>query len=108
MRVTLAVAVKFIVKLETREANAAGQHKDLAPLEALLCPSPRPGGLGDGGMRNHEACAKEWASTQIDLAERDGYDNHRETWNSIRRVKAGLVGEPFMPFEHQEFSARWK
>jgi hypothetical protein len=105
IRVSLAVAVQFIVSLEVREELAIPKSKDELPLDTSLCPYPPPKGFEENGQVCYSPEA--WADALIVAAEKHGYDNIPETWESIRRVQAGLIGEGFCEFKPLPFGNRW-
>jgi hypothetical protein len=105
IRVSLAVAVQFIVSLEVREELAIPKSKDELPLDTSLCPYPPPKGFEENGQVCNSPEA--WADALIVAAEKHGYDNIPETWESIRRVQAGLIGEGFCEFKPLPFGNRW-
>ena len=105
IRVSLAVAVQFIVSLEVREELAIPKSKDELPLDTSLCPYPPRKGFEE----NDQACysPEAWADALIVAAEKDGYDNNPETWESIRQVQAGL-GPNWRRILRIRTSAIWK
>lgn len=105
IRVPLAVAVQFIASLEAREELAFPKSKDEIPLDTSLCPDC-PKGFQEKDKVHYSPEA--WADALIVAAEKHGYDNIRETWKSIRRVRAALIGERFCEFEHIPFRLRWR
>jgi len=106
VRVSLAGAVQFIVSLEMREELAILHSKDELPLDTSLCPSA-PRGFEENGQVRYSPEA--WADALMVAAEKHGYDNIPETWESSRRrVQAGLIGEGFCEFKHLPFGYRWR
>lgn len=106
VRVSLAAAVQFIVGLEVREDLAIPKTEKEPLLDPFLCPYlPRK-----VFEENPQVCRcpEAWADALMVAAEKHGYDNIFETWVSIRRVQAGLVGEAFYEFEPQPFGRHWK
>jgi hypothetical protein len=105
VRVSLATAVQFIVSLEVREKLAIPETKDESPLDTSLCPYPPPKGFEE----NDQVCysPEAWADALMVAAERHGYNNIPETWESVRRVQAGLIGEGFCEFKPLPFGNRW-
>jgi hypothetical protein len=104
VRVSLAAAVQFIVSLEVRENLASPKTKNELPLDTSLCPYP-PKGFEENDQVCHSP--KAWADALMVAAEKHGYDNIPETWESIRRVQAGLIGEGFCEFKPPPFGNRW-
>ncbi len=105
IRVSLAAAVKFIADLETRENLASAETKDHHHRDTYLDPHP-PEGYEDKGQVCRDP--ETWTEAVIDAAEKHGYDNIPETWQSIRRVQANSVGQEFCQFEHQPLGNRWR
>jgi hypothetical protein len=105
VRVSLAVAVKFIADLEAREEVAFSQSKNEPFLDKSLHPSSPKGFEG-----NRQVCCspEAWADALIVAAEKHGYDNIYQTHQSIRRVQAALVGEEYYGWEHVPFGNTWK
>lgn len=105
VRVSIAVAVKFIASLEAREELAFSKSKNEFFLDNRLNPSTPKGFEG-----NRQVCCnpEAWADAHIVSAEKHGYDNDFETRWSIRRVQASLVGEDFYELEHVPFGNSWK
>lgn len=105
VRVSLTVAVKFIADLEAREEVAFSQSKNEPFLDKSLHPSSPKGFEGNRRV----CCSPEaWADALIVAAEKHGYDNIIQTYDSIRRVQAALVGEDFYGWEHVPFGNTWK
>jgi len=107
VRVSLATAVQFITDLEKAEDRRRLVTGEESPLDASICPIFYPKEfetLGEKANRNPEA----WADGMIKAAEKYGYDNDFTTWESIRRVQAGLVGEVFRDFRHLPFGNCWR
>lgn len=105
IRVSLAVAVKFIADLETRENLASTETKDHHHHDTHLDPHP-PEGYEDNGQVCRDP--ETWTEAVLDAAEKHGYDNIPETWQSIRRVQANSIGQEFCQFEHQPLGNRWR
>ena len=103
VRVSLAAAVQFIVSLEVREDLASLKMKNELPLDTSLCPYP-PKGFEENDQVCHSPEA--WADALMVAAAKHGYDNIPETWESIRRVQAGLIGEGFCEFKPPPFGNR--
>jgi hypothetical protein len=105
VRVSLSAAVQFIASLEARENSLLPKPEDGSPLDQSLCPYS-PNQCGEEGYR----CLSPelWADTIMAAAEKHGYDNIFEAWQSIRRVKADLAGEGFCDLEHMPFANHWK
>jgi hypothetical protein len=105
VRVSLATAVQFMVSLEIKEKLAIPETKDEFPLDTSLCPYPPPKGFEE----NDQVCysPEAWADALMVAAERHGYNNIPETWESVRRVQAGLIGEGFCEFKPLPFGNRW-
>jgi hypothetical protein len=99
VRVSLAAAVQFICGLEAREEAAFPKPDGPFPLDQRLCP-----------YIEHRPCfsPEVWADAIMAEAEKQGYDNIYEAWQSIRRVKADLVGEGFCELEHMPLENHWK
>ncbi|KAG8530250.1 uncharacterized protein KY384_004751 [Bacidia gigantensis] len=89
IRVPLCTAIQFIVALEKREHLAAGANsRYYPPFEPELCPS-RP-----------VVNAEVWADSHLFAAEKHGWNvAYTDSWEAIRRVKAGLEGELFYVLE---------
>ncbi|KAE8441225.1 hypothetical protein EG329_005625 [Mollisiaceae sp. DMI_Dod_QoI] len=107
VRVSLATAVQFITDLEKAEDRRRLVTGEESPLDTSICPIFYPKEfetLGEKANRNPEA----WADGMIKEAEKYGYDNNSTTWESIRRVQAGLVGEVFRDFRHLPFGNCWR
>lgn len=107
VRVSLATAVQFITDLEKAEDRRRLFTGEESPLDASICPIFYPREfetLGEKANRNPEA----WADGMIKAAEKYGYENNSTTWESIRRVQAGLVGEVFCDFRHLPFGICWR
>lgn len=105
LRVSLAVAVQFIVSLALREELAIPKSKDELPLDTSLSPYPPKGFEG-----NRQVChsPEAWVDAVMVAAEKHGYDDIIETWDSIRRVQAGLMGEGFNELVPVPFGHRWR
>lgn len=105
IRVSIAVAVKFIASLEQREQLAFSKPVKKHFLDDTLHP-PAP----EGFEENYQICCSPdaWADANIAAAEMHGYDNINETQASIRRVQADLVGEKFYELEHYPVENSWK
>lgn len=107
VRVSLATAVQFITDLEKAENHRRLVTGEEPPLDTSICPIFYPKEfetLGEKANRSPEA----WADGMIKAAEKYGYDNNSTTWESIRRVQAGLVGEVFRDFRHLPFGNCWR
>jgi hypothetical protein len=107
VRVSLATAVQFITDLEKAEDRRRLVTGEEPPLDTSICPIFYPKEfetLGEKANHNPEA----WADGMIKAAEKYGYDNNSTTWESIRRVQAGLVGEVFRDFRHLPFGNCWR
>jgi hypothetical protein len=107
VRVSLATAVQFITDLEKAEDRRRLVTGEEPPLDTSICPIFYPKEfetLGEKANRSPEA----WADGMIKAAEKYGYDNNSTTWESIRRVQAGLVGEVFRDFRHLPFGNCWR
>jgi hypothetical protein len=105
VRVSLAVAVQFIADLEVREELAFPKSRNALFEDYWLDPDD-----AQGSERNDQVCrnSEAWADACIIAAEKYGCDNIFETWQSIRRVQASLVGEDFYELEHVPFGNSWK
>ncbi|KAL8734559.1 MAG: hypothetical protein Q9166_001459 [cf. Caloplaca sp. 2 TL-2023] len=103
VRVSLDVAVHFVSSLEIREKSAMPKSEAEPALDTRLCP-----GAPKGFERNVCYHPKTWADAQLVSAEKHGYEDIPETWQSIRRVKAGQVGEGFCELRSLPFGIRWK
>ena len=105
VRVSIAVAVKFIASLEAREELAFSKLTN----EVIWDPQLAPNTAHELGETHHISCSPDlWADAHLMAAEEYGYDKIYQTWESIRRVKADLVGEKFYELEHLPFRPRWK
>lgn len=103
VRVSLAAAVQFIISLEVREDLA--NPKDEISLDSTLFPySPK------GFEENRQVCRSPdvWADAIMVAAEKHGYDNVIQTWDSIRRVQSALIGEDFSELIQSPFGHRWR
>ncbi|KAL8689942.1 MAG: hypothetical protein Q9218_004504 [Villophora microphyllina] len=93
IRVSLATAVRFIVDLEAREDLAASSTRsdsyDMQHDHSLDPPVPK----GHEDNPQVRIKAETWVDTTIALAERCGYYNTPETWESIHKMQAASVGE---------------
>ncbi|KAL8927096.1 MAG: hypothetical protein Q9172_001518 [Xanthocarpia lactea] len=105
IRVSLAAAVHFISDLETKEDLANGKTKQDAHHQRGFDP-PTPRRFEDGLPAAHNV--DDWVDAVMAAAEKYGYDNISETWQSIRRVQASLVGEEFDKLEHWPEEQRWR
>ena len=105
VRVSIAVAIQFNVSLVVREKLAIPKSKNELPVDTSLRPY-RPKGF----KGNIQVCdsPEAWADAHIAAAEKHGYDNNPETWDSIRRVQASLIGEDFGEIVPLPFGNRWK
>ncbi|KAL8725069.1 MAG: hypothetical protein Q9181_006554 [Wetmoreana brouardii] len=101
VRIPLAVAVQFIVELEKRESLAYPKTRTETSHDRFIDPIPPKEYEG-----NSEVCKSPelWVNATLAAAEKYGYDNVPETWESIRRVQAKLRGEDFRKLEHLPFS----
>ena len=106
VRVPLAAAVQFIVSLEEREDLAIPKAKNEPILDPSLDPSTPKGFEEDTQV----CCSPEtWTDAVMVAAEKHGYDNRWDhAWESIRRVRADLVGEDFCELKPEPFLRRWK
>ncbi len=106
VRVPLTIAVQFIVGLQEREKRANPKMTDKPPLQRGLCPRNLfPKGF-DGNQEMHYS-AEAWANAHIAAAEKYGFDNDFETFRSIRRVQAGLLGENYVELEPWPWGGKW-
>ncbi|KAK2803297.1 hypothetical protein FQN51_003715 [Onygenales sp. PD_10] len=104
VRVSLAAAVRFVVSLEEREKLATSKKMDDIPVDMSLGP-PAPEGFPDHVAHSPES----WADALIANADKQGYDNVRETWMSIRRIQSAAIGEDFGELKDDYvFGHRWK
>jgi hypothetical protein len=101
VRVSLSAAVQFIASLEARENSLLPKPEDGLPLDQSLCPYS-PNQCGEKGYRC--LSPEVWADAIMAAAEKHGYDNIFEAWQSIRRVKADLAGEGFCDLERMPFA----
>ncbi|KAL8692150.1 MAG: hypothetical protein Q9218_002769 [Villophora microphyllina] len=105
IRVSLATAVRFIVDLETRE-KLAKLHTTITSHHDFCLDPPAP----EGYEGNLQVCSSPdaWADASIVSADEHGYDNNIDTWYSVRRVQARLVGEDFCKLEHLPLCPKWR
>lgn len=106
VRVSVPVAVRFIAGLEAREELAFPKPNNDIVRDEGLGPSSWCGILG--GYIKIDKNPEAWADVHIKLAEEHGYDSMTETSDSIRRVKASLVGEICHDLNPVPIEHRWK
>jgi len=104
VRVSLETAVRFIVDLETREDSTNANDKVTSVDPGLVWGPP----IGFETNREILDNSDSWADAYLASAETVGYDTQSTTWESVRRVQAGLVGEIFRPFDHWPFCNKSK
>ncbi|WEW61671.1 hypothetical protein PRK78_007163 [Emydomyces testavorans] len=104
VRVSLAAAVEYIVSLEMREGLANSKEKHEPSIDISLCPCI-PQSFTSSEV---DDSAEAWADVFMEEAEKHGYDNILDTWESIRRVRAGQIGETFREFKPWPIGNIWK
>ncbi|KAI9738859.1 MAG: hypothetical protein M1834_008366 [Cirrosporium novae-zelandiae] len=105
VRVSLAAAVRFIVSLEVREDLTSPKTENKPLLDTSLCPGAPKGFEKNYQVRNNP---ETWVDANMTAAEEHGYDNILDTWASIRRAQAGLIGEGFREFGPTPSGNRWR
>ncbi|KAL8704952.1 MAG: hypothetical protein Q9201_001898 [Fulgogasparrea decipioides] len=105
VRIPLAVAVQFVVDLEKRESLAYPKTRTETSHDSYLDPLPPKGCKGNREVRKSPEL---WVDATLAAAEKYGYDNVPQTWESIRRVQAKLHGEDFCKLEHLPYGNQWR
>ena len=105
IRTSLATAVRFIIGLEQREKFASPENGKIFALDRSLNPDSLECLSTASNIRHNP---EAWADAHIIAAEKHGYDHCLETWASIRRVQANLIGEVFSELRPTPFGRRWK
>ncbi|KAL9110647.1 MAG: hypothetical protein Q9227_004824 [Pyrenula ochraceoflavens] len=104
VRVPLASAVQFIVNLERREDTARPPPTlEKTFQDSAIC-LDLPKGFGAQARFDPDA----WADAHIAMAEAHGFDHNWDTYWSIRRVLAGLLGESYADISEPWLFGNWK
>lgn len=104
VRTSLTTAVRFVLDLEKREMIAHPESVQDCAWDPSIHPRS-PIRAVDGSARH---APETWADALIEVAEKHGYDDDPDTWGSIRRVQAAMVGENFGELTPIPFGNRWK
>ena len=105
VRVSLDVAVRFIVGLEQREDEGRPRERTEDYVDLSICPEC-PGFLASRFEAAAKTCSSPelWADAVMTDAGARGFDNVIEADTAIRQAQASLVGQVYCALIHEPFS----